>query len=189
MTSQSLAWQAGWAGKLMGRLGRPRMPMSGTRPFCETNSLQWSCGVVGEDRVNELHGVEHVVDQGNRLLLRTGGRAPEVAQWLVLLHCPPPLPPPLPPHHCSPPPLRHLCSWAGGCSHHCGGAGGWSLFGTGRLPADKPGVTSQCANLFEKLDDGGGGGLLEARLVPHQLVHGVAKIGRRVPIFRGCPPP
>ena len=96
-------WQAGWAGKSMGRLGRPRMPMSGTRPFCETNSLQWSCGVVGEDRVNELHGVEHVVDQGNRLLLRTGGRAPEVAQWLVLLHCPPPLPPPLPPHHCSPP--------------------------------------------------------------------------------------
>ena len=31
------------------------------------------------------------------------------------------------------------------------------------------------------MDDGGGGGLLEARLVPHQLVHGVAKIGRRVP--------
>jgi len=136
------------------------------------------CGVVGEDRVDELHGVEHVIDQGNRLLLRTGGgrrkwlsgRFSSIVLLLFLL-----ITARLPPS---------ATSVHGQVVVHTvasSGAGRWSLLGAGRLPADEPGVASQCANLFEKLDDGGGGGLLEARLVPHQLVHGVAKIGRRVP--------
>ncbi len=36
------------------------------------------------------------------------------------------------------------------------------------------------SNLLEELDDGGGGGLLKAGLVAHQLVHGIAQVGGRV---------
>ena len=36
------------------------------------------------------------------------------------------------------------------------------------------------SNLLEELDDGGGGGLLEAGLVAHQLVHGIAQVRGRV---------
>jgi hypothetical protein len=36
------------------------------------------------------------------------------------------------------------------------------------------------SDLLEELDDGGGGGLLEAGLVAHQLVHGIAQVRGRV---------
>ena len=36
------AWHAGDAGKSTGRLGRPRIPINGSKPFCVTNSRQWS---------------------------------------------------------------------------------------------------------------------------------------------------
>lgn len=35
-------WQAGEVGKSIGRLGRPRILISGSNPFWVTNSRQWS---------------------------------------------------------------------------------------------------------------------------------------------------
>lgn len=40
------AWQAAEVGKSIGRLGSPRMETRGRRPFCRTNSWQWSSVVL-----------------------------------------------------------------------------------------------------------------------------------------------
>lgn len=44
MDLQTIAtvWQAGEVGKSIGRLGRPRILISGSNPFWVTNSRQWS---------------------------------------------------------------------------------------------------------------------------------------------------
>ena len=58
---------------------------------------------------------------------------------------------------------------------------GWGGFRLGlSLPANVLRVSAECAEFFEQLDDGGGGRLLQTRLVPHQLVHRVAESRSRV---------
>jgi hypothetical protein len=54
--------------------------------------------------------------------------------------------------------------------------------GTEKNSDPDPGSATHCAlsDLLEELDDGGGGGLLEAGLVAHQLVHGIAQVRGRV---------
>ena len=46
-----------------------------------------------------------------------------------------------------------------------------------RFPANVLWIPAQSAEFFQKLDDCSSGSLFQARLVSHQLVHGVAKVG------------
>ena len=62
----------------------------------------------------------------------------------------------------------------------CACARSWGLLGTCWLPADEPRIATQGTNLLQKLDDGGGGRLLQTWLVSQQLVHRIAKVGGSV---------